>query len=116
MINIASIEKARLIARAAGDKKGEDIVIMDMTGQSGICDWFVLVSAGSSRRIKAISDEVQKRLGERKVFPINVEGKGGLNWVLLDYVDVVVHIFSQDVREFYGLERLWSDAPRESVE
>ena len=111
MKNSASIEKARLIAKVAGEKKGEDIVLMDMTEQSAMCDWFVLVSAGSSRRIKTICDEVQKHLGKDGVFPISVEGRGSLYWVLLDFEDVVVHIFNDDMRGFYGLERLWSDAP-----
>lgn len=115
MKNTTSIEKARLIAKAAGEKKGEDIVIMDMTEQSAICDCFVLVSAGSSRRIKTICDEVQKILGKDGIFPISVEGRHSLYWVLVDYEDVVVHVFSSDMRDFYGLERLWSDAPVERI-
>jgi ribosome-associated protein len=114
--NSASIEKARLVAKVAGEKKGEDIVLIDMTEQSAVCDCFVLVTAGSSRRIKTICDEVQKRLGRDKVFPISVEGRNSLYWLVLDYVDVVVHIFNQDMRDFYDLERLWSDAPVERIE
>lgn len=115
MNNSPSRATALKIAEAAKEKKGEDIVILNMTGQSAICDWFVFVSASSSRRIKAISDEVQKRLGQEKVFPISVEGRSSLYWVLIDYEDVVVHIFSEDVRDFYGLERLWADAPTERI-
>jgi ribosome-associated protein len=110
-----SAEKARLIVSAAREKKGEDIVLMDMTGQSAICDWFVLVSAGSSRQINAISEEIQKRLRADKIFPLSIEGRSSLYWVLLDYEDVVVYIFSEEMRGFYGLEHLWADAPVERI-
>ncbi|HPN72977.1 MAG TPA: ribosome silencing factor [Candidatus Omnitrophota bacterium] len=116
MKNITSKEKARLIAKIAGEKKGEDIVLVDMTEQSAVCDWFVIVSAGSSRRIKTICDEVQKVLGKDKIFPISVEGRSSLYWVLVDFEDVVMHVFSSEMRDFYGLERLWSDAPSERIE
>lgn len=106
-------EKVQLIARLAADKKGQDIVLMDMQGLSTVCDWFVLVSAASVRRIKAISKAIEKGLSEKKIPPLHVEGRNNPNWVLLDYNDVVAHIFYKDIREFYGLERLWSDAPRE---
>ena len=115
MKNISSIEKARLIASVASEKTGEDIVLMDMTEQSAICDWFVIVSATSSRRIMTICNEVQKRLGMDKIFPMSVQGRNSLYWVLLDYEDVVLHIFSGEVRGFYGLERLWADAPKERI-
>lgn len=102
-----------MIARLAAEKKGENIVLMDMRGVSTMCDWFVLVSASSSRRIGAISNVIQERLAKEGVHPMHVEGRHNPYWVLLDYVDVVVHVFYKEVRDFYGLERLWSDAPTE---
>jgi len=107
-------DKARQIAKVASEKKGENIVLMDMRGISTVCDWFVLISAGSSRRINTISKIVQKSLSKEKISPLHVEGNQGSLWTLLDYEDVVVHVFYKEVREFYGLERLWSDAPLET--
>ncbi len=115
MKKLTSLDKAKLIARLAADKKGEDIVLLDMTNQSAMCDWFVIVSASSSRRIGAISEEIQYKLSRDRVFPLHVEGRSSPYWVLMDYVDVVVHIFHSEMRGFYGLERLWSEAPKTNV-
>ncbi len=111
MKKTASLEKAKLIAEAASEKKGENIVLMDMRGVPSIFDWFVMVSASSSRRIKAISDAVQEKLSADKAFPLHIEGRPESNWILLDYEDVIVHIFYSELRDFYGLERLWADVP-----
>ncbi len=113
MGKLTALDKARSIARLAAEKKGEDIVLMDMRNISTMCDWFVLVSAASSRRIQTISNEIQRKLSKGRVKPRNVEGKTNPHWALLDYGDVVVHVFHKDIREFYGLERLWSDAKKE---
>jgi ribosome-associated protein len=111
---LASKDKAQLIAASAADKKGENITIMDMRGVSSMCDWFVLVTASSSRRINTISKAIQEKLSkEEKISPLHIEGKTNPYWTLLDYGDVVVHVFYDQIRDFYGLERLWSDAPRE---
>ena len=106
-------EKACLIAGIAFEKKGQNIVLLDLREISAVCDWFVLVSAGSARRVKAISDSIQKELSKEKYSLLNIEGRHNPYWTLLDYNDVVVHVFYKDVRAFYGLERLWSDAPAE---
>jgi ribosome-associated protein len=111
-----SQEKARLAAKLAADKKGEDIVLLDMQGISDVCDWFVLVSADSTRRMKAISRSIGDGMRESSFSPLHVDRKQSLYWILLDYADVVVHIFYKDIREFYGLERLWSNAPREYID
>lgn len=113
MKKAAALDKAKLIAQLAAEKKGEDIVLMDMRNISTMCDWFVLVSASSSRRINAISNTIQRRLSKEHILPLHVEGKHNSYWTLLDYRDVVVHVFYSQIREFYGLERLWSDAPIE---
>lgn len=108
-----SSDKAKSIAQIASDKKGEDIVLLDMRSISTVCDWFVLISASSSRRVNAISKTIQKALAKEKVSPLRIEGKEGTSWTLLDCEDVVVHVFYKGVREFYSLERLWSEAPSE---
>jgi ribosome-associated protein len=110
---LASKDKAQLIAESAAEKKGQDIVLMDMRGISSLCEWFVLVTASSSRRVNAISKAIQENLSKKRISPLHVEGKSNPYWVLLDYEDVVAHVFYEEIREFYGLERLWSDAPRE---
>lgn len=113
MKKTAALDKAKLIAQLAAEKKGEDIVLMDMSTISMMCDYFILVSASSSRRIKAISNNIQQKLGKERVSPLHVEGRNNPYWVLLDYGDAVVHIFYKEARDFYGLERLWSDVPKE---
>lgn len=115
--SLTSRGKADLIAHLAAEKKGEDILLIDMRQSAAIFDWFVLVSAASSRMVNAVSNGVQRGLSkEKRISPLHIEGKGNPNWVLLDYEDVVVHVFYRDIREFYGLERLWSDAPMEKYD
>lgn len=111
MKELAPRDKAALIADLASEKKGESIVLLDMTGRTTtLFDWFVIISASSSRRLNAISNFIQQELAGKGLDPVNIEGKNNPMWVLLDYGDVVVHILHRDVRDFYGLERLWSDA------
>jgi ribosome-associated protein len=108
-----STERALLAARAADDKKGEDIVVLDVAEIMGIVDAFVITHASNTRLVRAIVDEVREQLlvlaGVR---PRSVEGIDDMSWVLLDYGDLIVHVFLDETREFYSLERLWSDAPR----
>ncbi|MFH1305805.1 MAG: ribosome silencing factor [Candidatus Omnitrophota bacterium] len=113
MKTATALNKARAIAYLAAEKKGDDIVLMDMRGVSTAFDWFVLISASSSRKIGAISDTIQKNFSQKGVFPLCVEGKNASGWMLVDYGDVVVHVFHEDIRAFYGLERLWADVPTE---
>ena len=117
MANITAFEKAKIIAELAMDKKGDNIVLMDMRKVSTVCDWFVLVSAGSSRKIKAISNYISREATRQKMRPKHTEGKKeDTNWILLDFEDVVVHVFHEELRDFYGLERLWSDATIKTIE
>ncbi len=114
MNDITSREKADLIAQFASEKKGEDIVLINMSSSVAIFDWFVIISANSSRQVNAVASGIQRGLSkEKRINPLNVEGRQNPHWVLLDYEDVVVHVFYDEIREFYGLERLWSDAPAE---
>lgn len=100
-------------ARAADAKQARDVVVLDVAEVLALCGWFVIASAGNDRQVKSICDEVDdqiRRCGGPK--PKRIEGLDNRQWVLMDYGDVVVHVFLQDVREFYDLERLWADVPR----
>jgi ribosome-associated protein len=87
--------------------------VMDLRHQSPLADWFVLITAGSTVHAQALADELAARLKAAGQRPHHIEGTELGHWILLDYFDVVVHILLGDVREFYGLERLWGDAPRQ---
>ena len=105
--------KAGIAARAAADKKGEETVVLDVGDIIGIVDSFVVTSAPNTRQVRTIVDEVETRLREQAgVGPRAVEGLDDASWVLLDYGDLVVHVFLSETRAFYGLERLWADAAR----
>jgi ribosome-associated protein len=106
-------ERSRVAADAAADKKGEEIVILDVGDILGIADNFVITSAPNTRQVRTIVEEVEKQLREKTdARPRSVEGLDDASWVLMDYGDVVVHVFLADTRAFYGLERLWADAVR----
>ena len=103
-------EMATLAVQALDSKKGEDIKVMEVTELTTLADYFVLCSATSSSQIKALGDACEKAMKEQAgEDPHHVEGHRGGTWVLLDFSSVVVHIFNEEAREFYDLERLWSD-------
>ncbi|HLJ87596.1 MAG TPA: ribosome silencing factor [Candidatus Angelobacter sp.] len=98
---------------AVEEKKGEDLVVLEMDRSSGaFTDYFVVCTGTNPRQIQSISDEVERQLSQLGVRPNSIEGYNQAEWVLVDYVDFVVHIFSTRAREFYGLERLWKSAER----
>jgi ribosome-associated protein len=99
------------IADLIFSKKGSDIKILDLRELTTIADFFIICSADSDVQVKAIADEIDKQLHNEGVRLWHKEGYRGANWILLDYVDVVVHVFRKTVREFYNLEKLWGDAP-----
>jgi len=106
-------EWARSAARAASAKGGEDTVIIDVGDVLAITDAFVITSGRNIRQVKTIAEEVEARLkADGGIRPLRVEGLGDSQWVLLDYGDLVVHVFLDETRTYYDLERLWSDAPR----
>lgn len=110
-------EWARTAARAASAKGGEDTVIIEVGKILAITDAFVITSGRNSRQVRTIAEEVEERLkADGGIRPLRVEGLGDTQWILLDYGDLVVHVFLDETREFYDLERLWSDAPRVSWE
>ena len=107
-----TIECALAAARAASSKSLDETLILDVGTLMGITDHVIITSGRNDRQVKAIVDEVTRVLREEcHVKPIGSEGQAGSHWVLLDYGDFVVHVFDGDARKFYGLERLWSDAP-----
>ena len=102
-----------MAAAAAGDKKGSDIVVLDVGDIISITEFFVIASAGNTRQVRTIVDSIEQQLREQDdAKPRAEEGREGGSWVLLDYGDIVVHVFLDETREYYGLERLWADAPR----
>ncbi len=106
----------RVAARAALDKKAIDVVILDLQGLTGIADFFLMCSARSTTQADTIADAVRGELRAQGVRPRHSEGSADSGWLLLDYGDVVVHVFLEATRAFYALERLWGDAPLLSVE
>lgn len=106
-------QQVALAVSAVENKKGEDLAILEMDRDSGaFTDYFVVCTGTNPRQIQAISDEVEKQLSQAGVRPNAVEGYNQAEWVLLDYVDFVVHIFSSRARQFYDLERLWKSATK----
>ncbi len=99
-------------AQAAADKQAADIMLVDVSEQLVITDVFVIASAPNERQVQAIVDEIEDRLRETGVKPVRREGQREGRWVLLDFVDVVVHVQHAEEREFYQLERLWKDCPQ----
>lgn len=105
--------RALVAAQAAANKKGDDIVVLDVGPILAITDYFVIVSGSNDRQVKTIVDEVERALKESfGIPPLRIEGATEAQWVLVDYGDFWVHVFLADTRQFYELERLWSDAER----
>ena len=104
-------ELSKVIAKGMEDKKASDIVVMDLRGiKNSFTDFFVICSGNSDTQIEAISDSVEEITEKFKEKPTRSEGKNNNQWILMDYIDVVAHIFLKDKRSFYGLEELWGDA------
>jgi ribosome-associated protein len=103
---------ARTIVQIAADKKAENIVMLDIRGQSIIADYFVICTGTSDRQVRAVARDIDEQLGKQGQNPIHIEGMTDAHWVLLDYGAVIVHIFDPDTREYYRLEKLWAEAPR----
>lgn len=109
---IKTEDRVYLIAKAACDKKAKDVVILDMKRPSQICDYFVIASGTSARQVRAISDHIEEEARQRGIRPSHIEGYNEGSWVLLDFSGVVAHVFMDETRGFYDLERLWADAPK----
>lgn len=107
-----ALELALLAAEAASDKLAEDIVALDVSETLVITDVFLLCSASNDRQVRAIVDAIEAKLDEIDVDPVRREGERDGRWVLLDYIDMVVHVQHSEERSYYGLERLWKDGAR----
>jgi ribosome-associated protein len=113
---LSPLEQARRIAAIAHDKLGRDVVILDMQPVCAYTDYFVIVTGGNPRQTKAIWDEVHTRLKkDNALLPRSAEGAGEATWIVADYVDVVLHVFTPEARGFYRLDELWGDVPHEEV-
>ncbi|MFA5073687.1 MAG: ribosome silencing factor [Nitrospirota bacterium] len=110
MVN--SLETAQLCAEAADSKKAFDILILDLRGLTFIADYFVICSGTSTTQVGAISDWIGQHLAQAGIRTSHVEGASEATWVLMDYGDVVVHVFEEHARVYYSLEKLWGEAPR----
>jgi ribosome-associated protein len=107
-----AVELVRIAAAAAADKLATDIIAYDVSEQLVITDAFLLCSASNDRQVKAIVDEIEDKLRKVGARPVRREGEREGRWVLLDYIDVVIHVQHAEERVFYALERLWKDCPR----
>jgi ribosome-associated protein len=106
----SSLEIARRIVELAEDKKASDIVLLDLTGLTTLADYFVIASGGSDRQLDAIADGIVSGMRDEKVKPFGREGTAASHWVLVDFGSVIVHVFTPPERDFYQLERHWSEA------
>jgi ribosome-associated protein len=111
-----ALELARMAGVCALDKRANDIKILDLREITSITDYFVICSGDVAVQVRAIADNILEKLEAEGTQPWHTEGYETGRWILLDFVDVVVHIFMDEAREYYGLERLWGDAPVEIVE
>ncbi len=105
-------EQAIFIAQAAKDKKAEDVLVLEVGDLTSLADFFIFASGESERQVRGLASFIEKMMATRYQTNPVVEGKETANWILLDYGDIVVHIFRSDIRQFYALEKMWADAPQ----
>ena len=105
-----TLQSVKIAQEALEDKKAEDIKLLDLRGLSNIADYFILASGNNANQLRAMADEVERKLFEIGVKLHHSEGYTGGTWILLDYGDFLVHLFNKEQREFYSLDRIWSDA------
>jgi len=104
--------RLNLVLTAVMGKKALDIIVLDVSGLTSLADSFIICSGRSNRQVTAIAEFIRTDLKQQGVAPLSIEGLQEGHWVLMDYGDIVIHVFYDDVRRFYDLEGLWSDAPR----
>jgi ribosome-associated protein len=109
---VDSREKALLLSRFALEKKAYDLILMEVRQMTSIADYFIICSGRSDRQVQSIAQGIEENLRRTGISPLSVEGMGRGQWVLMDFADVIVHIFFEPVRDFYDLEGLWRGAPR----
>jgi ribosome-associated protein len=104
-----------LCVNACLERKAKDLIILKVNELSAFADYFIIASGTSDRQVRAIATTIQENLKKAGILPLGIEGEGAGQWILMDYNDVIIHIFLDTVRTFYDLERLWSEAPRMAV-
>lgn len=109
---MTSIELVKFAAKLLDSKKATDIVALDIRGVTSLGDYFVVASGSSTTQVKSLAEELEDKLSKQGMEPKRVEGERSAMWVLMDYSDVIIHIFNHETRDFYCLERLWADAPK----
>ncbi len=114
--NISSKEKSLLCVNAALTKKARDLVLLDVRKISSFADYFIICSAQSSKHVQGVASFIEDSLAKEDIYPLGIEGFTQGRWILMDYSEVIIHVFYQPVREFYDLEGLWSDAKRIAVQ
>jgi len=116
--NVLSKQKlpqgVKISVKASQAKKAEDIFVLDLSRISSFTDFFVIMNGNSNRQNIALYENIELELKKKKIRPISIEGKENAEWILMDYGDFIIHIFSEKAREYYSLEKLWGDAPKTS--
>ncbi|KPJ58016.1 MAG: ribosome-associated protein IOJAP [Deltaproteobacteria bacterium DG_8] len=109
-------QKFSLCVKAALEKKAFDLIILDIKEVSSFADYFIICSGNSNRQVQAIASSIEHDLKKKGIYPLGIEGFNEGKWILLDYDEIIIHVFYNPIREFYELERLWADAPRIEIE
>ena len=113
---MSNIETLKTIISALEDKKAENIKLIDISEISTVADYFIITNGSNRSQIQALSDNVQEKLAVNGIHPKNIEGYNTANWILLDYSDILIHIFDKESRGFYDLERIWKDGKEISID
>ena len=116
MVRVSGEGKARRAAKAALEKKAVDVLLLDVQAVSSIADYFLVCTGRSTTHMRTIADAIREALKADGVRPLHAEGEPASGWILLDYGDVLMHVFGEDTRAYYALERLWGDAPSLTVD
>ena len=116
MPRLSARSTAQRAARAALDNRAAGMIVLDVQGVSSVTDYFLVCSGTSTTHVRTIVEAIRQELKEEGVRPLHAEGRAESGWVLLDYGDVLVHVFLEDTRAYYALERLWGDAPSIPIE
>jgi len=109
-------QKFNLCVKAALEKKAFDLIILNIKEVSSFADYFIICSGNSNRQVQAIASSIEQNLKKKGIYPLGIEGFSEGKWILLDYDDIIIHVFYNPIRKFYELERLWADAPRIELE
>ena len=111
-----ALEKAKIIAKAVDDKKAHDVEVLDVAKQTSLCEYFVMAACQSNTQVKDCADAAEEKMKEEGILVHHTEGYAGGNWILLDFGDVVVHVMTDETKNFYDLSRLWEDATNVSLD